>query len=223
MANSINSRSTAVITTQEKNVLWGYPALYRQFEEEVLPAMRAVDELRSRPSQVQQQSQDVSRPEGFGPPPAATLPPSSLRSEDEGGPAERGEVSITGLASDPNGGHVTGLVSLDRNGNILDQNSASITPTVEPVSVVENQDFGNAPSLPPIAEESEAAQASDDDNVKALGKQGPEAEKAGEAGASQARTPGAESSPIPPEIIEMEDSDADSDWVTESDSSVCFL
>lgn len=208
-ADIISSRSTCAILELERNMLWGYPALFRQFEEEVLPAMRAEDEVRFRPPPVRQQSQDVSRPEGFGPPPAATLPPSSLRSEVEGGPAERGEVSTTGLASDSNGGHVTGLVSLDRNGNTLDQNSASIISTVKPISVVGNQDFGNAPSLPPIAEESEAAQASDDDNVKALGKQGPEAEKAGEAGASQARTPGAESSPIPLEIIEMEDADAE--------------
>lgn len=61
MANGINSRSTAAITMQEKNALWGYPALYRQFEEEVLPAMRAVDELRFRPPQVLQLSQESSR------------------------------------------------------------------------------------------------------------------------------------------------------------------
>lgn len=210
-ADIIISRPTHTITELQRNMLWGYPALYRQFEQEVLPTMQAVDELRSRTSQVQQQSQNLNRAEGFGPPPAATLPPSSLRSEDEGGPAERGEVSTTGLASDAIGGHATGLVSLDS----LDQNSASISSTVEPTSVVENQDIGKAPSLPPIAEEAEAAQA---DNNKSWGSQGSEAEKVGKV--SKARTPDIASSPIPPEI-EMEDLNAKR--VTEADSSVCLL
>lgn len=220
-ADIIISRTTYAIVEHERNSLWGYPALYGQFEEEVLPAMRAVDELRSRPSQVQQQSQNVSRPEGSGPPTADTLPQASIiRSEDEGGQAEHAGVSTTGLASDSNGRHVIGLVASDGDVNTLYRNSASISSTIEPISVVGGQDIDKAPSLPPIAEEAEAAQASDDDNVKALEKQGPEAEKAGEAKACQARTPGTESSPIPPEI-EMEDLGANR--VTEADPSVCFL
>lgn len=208
MVNIITSHLTDTRVTGERNHLWGYPALYRQFEEEVLPAMRAVDELRYRPSQVQQQSQDVPRPQGSGPPTAATLPPASIvRLEDEGGLAEHAGVTTTGLASDSNEGHVTRLASLDENVNTLDQGPASISSPVEPISVVGDQDFGKAPSLPSIAEQAEAAQASDENNVEVLGKQGPETEKAGEAKASQARTPG-ESSPIRPEI-EKEDSDAE--------------
>lgn len=114
MVNIITSHYTDTRVSGERNRLWGYPALYRHFEEEVLPAMRAVDELRYRPSQVQQQSQDVPRPQGSGPPTVATLPPMSIaRSEEEGGRAEHAGVSTTGLASDLNSGHVTGIVSLD--------------------------------------------------------------------------------------------------------------
>lgn len=56
----ITSHSTDTREKGEKNMLWGYPALYRQFAEEVLPAMRAVDGLNSRPGPLQadQQSQD---------------------------------------------------------------------------------------------------------------------------------------------------------------------
>lgn len=177
MADIVISHPTDVRAKGEKYVLWGYPALYRQFEEEVLPVMRVVDELRSRPSQVQQQS---SLQEGSGQPSVATLTTISItRPEDDGGQAEHVGVSTTGLASDSTGGHVTGLASLDGNVNTLDQNSASISSTIEPTSVVGNQDIVKAPSLPPIGEETEAAQASDDDNVKVLRKaQGPVTEKA---------------------------------------------
>lgn len=209
-----------MIARDERNMLWGYPALYRQFEEEVLPAMQAVDEMRSKPSQVQQQSQDLSRPEGFEPPTVVIIPPTpSLRSEDEGGQAEHVQVGVstTGLASDSNGGHVIGRVSLNENVNTLDQDPASITSTAAPVSAIADQDYVNNA---PLTEKEE--EASDEDNGKSWGEQGPETEKAGEAVASRARTPGTGSSPIRPEI-EKEDTDADSDWVTESDSSVCLL
>lgn len=75
MADIITSHPTNSRVRGERNWLWGYPALYRQFEEEVLPAMRAVDELRNRTSQVQQQSQDVSH---LGPSDPNHSPPSPI-------------------------------------------------------------------------------------------------------------------------------------------------
>lgn len=108
---------------------------------------------------------------------------------------------------------------MDGNVNTLDQNPASITSTVEPISVIGDKDFGKAPSLLPIAEEAEEEQSLYGDNGKLWGEQGAEAEKAGEAGGAHLRSPDTESNPIPPEIIEMEDLDANRD--IESESLVC--
>lgn len=75
MADIVTSHPTNSRVRGERNWLWGYPALYRQFEEEVLPAMRAVDELRTRTAQVQQQSQDSSH---LGPSDPNHSPPSPI-------------------------------------------------------------------------------------------------------------------------------------------------
>lgn len=189
-------------------MLWGYPALYRQFEEEVLSVMRTVDESRSRPLQVQQpepQSQDFILPDGFAPPTVATLPRSSfLQSKDMGRQADHVVLrtpSAIGLASHSIGGYVTGFASSDGIVNTLGHDPVSAISIAAPVSTDVGQDVTNAPRS--IKEE----QAFDRENGKSVG-----TEEAQEV--STAQTPDTESSPIPPEI-EKEDSDADSDWVTE--------
>lgn len=185
----------------EKSRIWGYPALYWQFALEVLPAMRAVDELRSRPLQVQQQSQDLT--EGFGPPTVASLPlhSSIIRSEDMLERAEPGEVrvpSATGLASDSDGKRVTGRVSSDGTTNTLDQIPASINSAIDPISADGVGDIAKVHFAPHSTLEE---QASDEDDGKSW-----EDEKDGEL--SQVRTQDMQSSPIPLET-DMEVQDAD--------------
>lgn len=123
-------------------MLWGYPALYRQFAKEVLPAMQAVDKLRSKPSQVQQQSQDLPRPEGFRPRTNA-IPPSILNplSENVGGQTEDVEAQAppaSGLTSTSEGGRIASRVFLETNLKALsrDQKPASIKSFIdrEPIS-----------------------------------------------------------------------------------------
>lgn len=194
-------------------MLWGYPRLYRQFAEDVLPAMRAVDEL--------QQSLDLPCPqsEGFGLPTVATLSPTFLWSEDVGGLAEHVDVctpSASVLASDSNGGRVMAVIaSLDGKMNNVYQSPASINSTAEPISAVGGQDINKVPSPPIITNEE---QTSDEDNGKSWGIQGPKAEEVG--GVSQVRTPIIESTPILPKT-ETEGSSADR--LAEPDSSVCLL
>lgn len=126
----------------EKNMLWGYPALYRQFAKEVLPAMQAVDKLRSKPSQVQQQSQDLPRPEGFRPRTNA-IPPSILNplSENVGCQTEDVEAQAppaSGLTSTSEGRRIATRVFLETNLKALsrDQKPASIKSFIdrEPIS-----------------------------------------------------------------------------------------
>lgn len=109
----ITSHSTGTREKGEKNMLWGYPALYRQFAEEVLPAMRAVDGLNSMPGPLQadQQSQDSDvppRPEGSDSPAGSILPPASiLQCEGMEGQAEDVGVRtpvVSGSAPDSGGG-----------------------------------------------------------------------------------------------------------------------
>lgn len=220
MTDFITSHSTDTREKGEKNMLWGYPALYRQFAEEVLPAMRAVDGLNSGPGPLQadQQSQDLDvppRPEGSDSPSGSILPPASiLRREGTGGRA--GDVgvrtpSVSGSAPDSDGGLGYVLSSSSKGGvNTLDQDPTAINSTFDPISADADEDIDKAHFLPFSAKEE---QASDVDNGKSWGN-----EKAGEK--SQPRTLDIEPSPIPP-VIEMEHSDANQ--ATELELSVCFL
>lgn len=76
MLTAVDSYPPTALARSERNRLWGYPHIYRQLTEEVLPAMHAVDELRSR--HVQQQAVDSSQLQvevGLGPPPNITFSP----------------------------------------------------------------------------------------------------------------------------------------------------
>lgn len=156
-ADIISSNSTDAMDEGEKSRVCGYPALYRQFAMEVLPVMRSEDELRFRSSHMQQQPQDSSHSEGFGPPNVVPLPPASfLRSKGEA--EDKFCVTLaTGVSSDLIGGRPIGLVSLDGDINNLDQNQASMKSTADPLGADGDEGLAKAPSPPLSAKEEQAS------------------------------------------------------------------
>lgn len=81
MLTAVDSYPPTALARSERNRLWGYPHIYRQLTEDVLPAMHAVDELRSRHAQQQAVDSDSSQLQvevevvGLGPPPGITPSP----------------------------------------------------------------------------------------------------------------------------------------------------
>lgn len=83
MLTAVDSYPPTALARSERNRLWGYPHIYRQLTEDVLPAMHAVDELRSRHAQQQAAvASDLSHLQvevvGLGPPPGITPSPPTL-------------------------------------------------------------------------------------------------------------------------------------------------
>lgn len=81
MLTAVDSYPPTALARSERNRLWGYPHIYRQLTEDVLPAMQAADELRSRHAQQQAVDSDSSQLQvevevvGLGPPPGITPSP----------------------------------------------------------------------------------------------------------------------------------------------------
>lgn len=152
-ADAVDSYPPTALARSERNRLWGYPDIYRQLTEEVLPAMQAVDELRSR--HVQQQAVDSSQLQvGLGPPNITFSPPTDTTVvADVGGQGEDGiDVQAPlalGTVAEVN--RSMNLASLDMpvEKEPLYQKPTQISSSVEPTGVEWNQGVVTTPMQQP--------------------------------------------------------------------------